>query len=93
MCSFLSTSCAVIGFIFQNAFSFFQSCFCCTCLLSLPEISGFYIKSGESSSGNEQLSKGAVIFNTGYRGRRMLKTNGKVFLPHSLYSIIFEAPF
>ena len=23
----------------------------------------------------------------------MLTTNGKVFLPHSLYSIIFEAPF
>ena len=29
--------------------------------------------------------KGAVSFNTGYRGARMLKTNGKVFLPHSLY--------
>ena len=40
MCSFLSTSCAVIIFIFQTAFSFFQSCFCCTCWLLIPEISG-----------------------------------------------------
>ena len=41
---FLSTSCAVIVFIFQNAFSFCQSCFCCTCCLSMPGISGFTSK-------------------------------------------------
>ena len=38
-------------------------------------------------------SKGAVIFNTGYKGGRIFKTNGKVCLTYSLYSIIFEAPF
>ena len=28
-----------------------------------------------------------------YRGGRIFETNGKVFLPHSLYLIIFETPF
>ena len=36
--------------------------------------------------------KGAVIFNAGYRGRRIFKTNGKLYLPHSVYSIILESP-
>ena len=41
----------------------------------------------------KMMIKAAVIYNGGYRGRRIFETNGKVFLPHSLYLIIFETPF
>jgi len=33
-----------------------------------------------------------VIFNAEYRSGRIFKINGKLYLPHSLYSIIFETP-
>ena len=36
---------------------------------------------------------GTVICTAGYRGGRIFPTNGKVYLPHLLYSIIFEASF
>ena len=37
--------------------------------------------------------KRAVIFNAGYRGGRILEIDGKISLPHSLYSVICETSF
>ena len=38
-------------------------------------------------------SKGAVIFNSGYRGGRIFYTNNKIVLAHSRTSIKFDTPF
>ena len=39
------------------------------------------------------MIKGAVIFNAGYRGGRISKTNRTFSLPHMLHLITFATPF